>query len=232
MKELEDVRQSIEDILFHWNKVDRDLRNEHLTLLGGYRRADLVEDAVRWDHANAAVNEAVRRREAISAQLTMDKTALKDRLQAFCFTVKGLLAGTEYARLVPRLPFLESSEGLFLKPIDEALRLWTRIDADTPPDGFVPPLRLRDGTDRNAFAAGIAVIRNGYRARDAAAAEERIARKRREALLPGLRARGMQYRNMVKAAYPKDHPMIRTLPKVWPQSPPKKTSSASGPEML
>jgi hypothetical protein len=162
-----------------------------------------------------------KRREAAAAQLTLDKVALKDRLQAFCFTVRGLLAGTEYANMVPRLPFLESSEALFLKPIDDALRLWTLIDTEPPPEGFKPPLVLRDGTDRAAFAAGIAVIRQGYRARDAALAEERLARKRREALLPNLRARAMQYRNMVLASFPKDHYMVKTLPRLWPKPAPQ-----------
>ena len=210
VKTLETALPTLKNLCSHWLRVDLALKPNKAILGGGYDRAAFVADVDGLEETTREIQRRVKTRETAAGRLATDKDALKDRLQSFTRLVRGTLVDSEYARALPRLPLLESNEDLFMRPMEDALALWARIN------GAGSPLVLPDGTHREAFAAGIAVVKSSFRAREAALEEERKARRVREEKVGGLRKRAVQYRQVVLASFPANHMLVKDLPRLWP----------------
>src|SRR4028118_385583 len=146
VKTLETALPTLKNLCSHWLRVDLALKPGKATLGGGYDRITFVADVDVLEEATREIQRRVKTRETAAARLATDKDALKDRLQSFTRLVRGTLADTENARALPRLPLLESNEDLFMRPMEDALALWARINAASL-------MVLPDGTHREAFAA-------------------------------------------------------------------------------
>ncbi|TXT19441.1 MAG: hypothetical protein FD138_4338, partial [Planctomycetota bacterium] len=143
------------------------------------------------------------------------KTAILQKLNQFRGMLRGLLPQTIYPGAAPLVPQLGLAESKFLAPLDDMASLWGRIDADTTVAGFTPPLLLGILT-RAAFITELAGMRTAFAAVALAENDEGIGRKRRDALLPVIRERIVQYRELVAAVLGPTHPLTLSLPVMSP----------------
>ena len=205
------------EILAHWLSVNTELGAppNHLKLQGGFTRADFQ---AMYDALDAALQELVdfeNARETAGNGRDQKKTALMERLSQFRGMLRGLLGQTIYPSAAPLVPQLGLAEGRFLPPFDDMASLWGRIDADTTIAGFTPPLALT-GMTRAQFVAALADLRATFAAVVQAENDEDIGRKRRDAMLPPIRERIVQYRELVAAVLGANHPLTLSLPALSP----------------
>ena len=205
------------EILAHWLSVNAELGAppNHLKLQGGFTRADFQ---AMYDALDAALQELVdfeNARETAGNGRDQKKTALMERLSQFRGMLRGLLGHTIYPSAAPLVPQFGLAEGRFLPPFDDMASLWGRIDADTTIAGFTPPLALT-GMTRAQFVAALADLRAAFAAVVQAENDEDIGRKRRDAMLPLIRERIVQYRELVAAVLGANHPLTLSLPALSP----------------
>ncbi|MBC8116261.1 MAG: hypothetical protein H7062_17880 [Candidatus Saccharimonas sp.] len=204
-------------VLLHWQSVNTELGAppNDLKLQGGFTRAmfQALHDAL-----DAALQELIdieNARETASNSRDQKKEALLLRIAQFRGLLRGLLANTIYPGAAPLTPQFSFSEGRFLAAFDDMSSLWARINADTTIDGFTPPLAL-PGMTFAEFVATLADLRAAYAAVAAAENDEDIGRKRRDAMLPVIRERIIQYRELVAVMFGPDHPLTLSLPALSP----------------
>ncbi len=205
-------------ILAHWLDVNLELGGAaptDLKLQGGFTRTQFQAS---YDALEAALQELVdfeNARETAGNGRDLKKTVLMERLSQFRGMLRGLLGQTIYPSAAPLVPTLGFSEGRFLPPFDDMASLWGRIDADATIAGFTPPLALT-GMTRAQFVAALADLRAAYAAVVQAANDEDIGRRRRDAMLPDIRERIVQYRELVAAILGANHPLTLSLPALSP----------------
>ena len=215
------------EVLAHWLAVNVELGGTvatDLKLQGGFTRAmfqtlyddldSLIQGLVDFENA----------REIGGASRDQTKKTLLERLAQFRGMLRGLLSHTIYPGAAPLVPTFGLSEGKFLTPFDDMASLWGRINADATIAGFTPPLLL-PGLTQAQFVTALADLRAAYAAMVVAENDELIGRKRRDALLPQIRERIVQYRELVAAMLGANHPLTLSLPALTPN--PGSTPTAS-----
>lgn len=209
---------TMSEVLTHWLDVNLELGGTAATdlkLQGGFTRAQF--QTLR-DTLDASLQELVdfeNARETAGNARDQKKSALMERLGQFRGMLRGLLAHTIYPSAAPLVPTFGLAEGRFLPPFDDMASLWGRINADATIAGFTPPLALT-GMTRAQFVAALADLRATYAAVIQAENDEDIGRKRRDALLPDIRERIVQYRELVAAVLGASHPLTLSLPALSP----------------
>lgn len=206
------------EVLNHWDDVNIELGGTpatELKLQGAHTRAlfQLLHDELaalllgQVDLENG--------REIAVNSRDQKKTAILLKLNQFRGMLRGLLPQTIYPGAAPLVPQFGLAESKFLAPFDDMASLWGRIDADTTIAGFTPPLLLVAMT-RAAFLTELAGLRTAYAAVSLAENDEGIGLKRRDALLPVIRERIVQYRELVAAMLGPTHPLTLSLPVMTP----------------
>lgn len=113
-----------------------------LTLRGDVEDADLEAEEARVDLAEA-------------------KALALAQLNLFNLAVRGRMGSSKYARLLADVPGIGDGREIFTKPMNKAVKLWTKINA-TPPVGFSPPLVLADDTTLTVFSATVGALPGIY----------------------------------------------------------------------
>jgi len=205
-------------ILAHWLDVNLELGGAAATdlkLQGGFTRAQFQGLHDTLDAVLQGLVDFENARETAGNARDQKKSALIERLSQFRGMLRGLLAHTIYPSAAPLVPGIGLAEGRFLPPFDDMASLWGRIDADATIAGFTPPLVLT-GMTRAQFVAVLADLRAAYAAVAQAEHDEGISRKRRDVMLPDIRERIVQYRELVAAVFGANHPLTLSLPALSP----------------
>lgn len=208
------------EVLNHWDDVNIELGGTpatELKLQGAHTRAmfQLLHD----DLATLLLGQVdlENGREIAVNSRDQKKTAILLKLNQFRGMLRGLLPQTIYPGAAPLVPQFGLAESKFLAPFDDMASLWGRIDADTTIAGFTPPLLLA-GVARAAFVTELTALRLTYAAVSLAENDEGINLKRRDALLPVIRERIVQYRELVAAMLGPTHPLTLSLPVMTPNA--------------
>lgn len=209
---------TMDEFSAHWSQVNEVLDGEvgELKLQGGYTLSDFDADRAALREAADTLSNAVTLRQLAAAQRDELKEPLRARLAQFRAAVQGFLQGSPYQHALPVLPHQMAVESRYLNPLEDAAHLWERINADTTLDGFTPPFVLMGGYTREDFLIDIAALRAAFLAVHNALGSERLARERRDTLLPPIRQRLNQYRAAVRASFPTGAAMVQSLPVLTP----------------
>ena len=202
---------TIQQFTNHWTQVNVELAATPLILTGGYALANLQTERANLETAILAVTPADNVRANTATDRDIKKNAVRSRLAQFRALVPGVMAGSIYVRNVPKMPRFTINEAQYLQPFDDMANVWSQINA-APPPGFTAPLTLQGGYTQAAFVAELAVLRAAYIAAGNAIANARIARERRDLLLPGIRTRLQQYRTVARGRIPATSPLLNTIP--------------------
>lgn len=213
---IETYLPTMDEFLAHWTQVNAALGTSPLTLQGGYGRADLLTDRTNLAALIASVGVADSGQQMAAAGRDAAKMTVRPRVAQFRGAVKGLLPGTPFEAALPVQPLAGAVASRFLKPLDDMASLWTAINTTSPAFPVTNPLKLAGGYVQAQFATDVAMLRTQYAAVGQADQTAKLARDRRDAVLPGIKARLIQYRNAVVSAFPPGSPLILSLPAVTP----------------
>lgn len=207
---------TMQEFVTHWSNVNVALGASPLLLKGGYSLSSLTTERAEIQNLITTVESVNNNRQIAAANRDAKKSAITGRIGQFRAAVKYQVNGSAYVAALPVVPDIKRAEGIFLRPLDDMATLWFRVNNDENISGFAPPLTLLGGYDLVAFAAELDQLRDAYSAVSAADIEAKLARKRRDALLPTARTRMLQYRTAVLAKFGPDDPFTLSLPKYSP----------------
>ena len=207
---------TMQEFLAHWDQVNAALAPSPLVLPGGYGRAALQADYTALTTAiTTAENEALVK-DAAAATRDTQRVAAREKLLQFRNAVDYLLAGTSFARTLPTLPPERANPAATLKPFQEAIGLWTRINVSPVTADFTPPLTLQGGTTLAQFTTDVTALQDAFNAVTSTEQTAGLARDNRDALLTPIREHLVSYRKAVIATFPKNSPLVQRLPAISP----------------
>ena len=206
---------TMQQFIAHWNFVNAALAPAALTLANGYSRTDLVTDFNSL--SNLLTRIAVDESNLIKARhsLLTGKTALRVRLKQFRDTILSRLPDPAYTAALPTLPGLSAIESRFLRPFDEAVNLWTRLN-NTPPPGFAAPLVLPGNYTLAAFQTDLTALRSTYQALLTQQGILQSDVQARNALFDAVKPRLKQYRAAVPSVLLPPNALLRCIPRFSP----------------
>lgn len=214
--------------LTHWTQWNTVTATNN-ALPGGFKIGDL--QTMRDDLQTAITAVETPRNQLQNAAGARDskKGPQMERVRQFRARVLGEMGGSQYANSLPRIPSFNSGEGVFLRALDDMQSLWVQINA-APPAGFTAPLKLVGNYTAANHAADIASLRSSYNAYNVALQTVELRLSERNALLPPLKARLIQYRQVIQGSFPAGNALILSLPRVSPApgSTPKAVGNLSG----
>lgn len=139
------------------------------------------------------------------------RAALRTRVTQLRAGVQGILLGTRYVGMLPRLPASNAGEGVFLRGLEDCASLWEQINADTTL-GALTPLLLPTSYTQAQFADELTALRGHCQSAAQNREHARTLRAGRTARRKVLLARLTQYRKVLVARLPAGHPLLGTVP--------------------
>ena len=201
----------------HWTAVNATLGATPLKLKGTYALADFTADRAALQAAITALEAPSNALAAAISDRDIKKAAIKPRVLQFRNALGYYLLGNPLQNSLPSQPSFATVESRFLKPLDDMAALWAQVNA-LPASGagsiagFTPPLLLINAYPIATFTADLAALRAAYLAVSNAQVNLKIAREKRDVLLPNLRTRMEQYRKAILALYAPADPFVMSLP--------------------
>ncbi len=207
---------TIDEFIGHWTDVDAALPPLNpLVLTALYSLGSLQADrdalAVRITELTQAINVV----EGNRTDRDLQRPPMKARMRQLGNFINGFIPDSVYTGQVPRLIADRANSGKWINAMDDHEHLWTTIEA-SPPAGFVPPISLNGPYLIAAFSADVLALKGVYTSLTQAEQDEDRERDERDELYLAVRARLVQYRRAVPGLFPKDHPLVTSLPKLTP----------------
>jgi hypothetical protein len=116
---------------------------------------------------------------------------------------------------IPDLIQMDEAQGKWLIAMRDNVELWVDVNAN-PPAGFTPPLTLTGGYLVAAFTTDCNALETTLS--DLTQAEKHVDTllKTRDSLFLAIRDQLVLYRTAVEGMFPSGHPLILSLPRVYP----------------
>lgn len=202
----------LDQFLAHWAQVNAQLGPAPLVLKGGFTRADLQSARDGLLAAQTPIESAANALQMAQAHRDSLRLALLPLARQLRAAVRDRLAGTPYERALPTLPAARAPQTRFLQPLGDMADLWTRINADAALPDVPRPLVLPGGGTAAQLTGQVDALRAAWAAVAEAEGTLRLMRNRRDALLPGLRARLLEYRRAIAGRLVPADPLAASLP--------------------
>ena len=207
---------TIDEFIGHWIDVDAALDPlTPLVLTGGYSLASLQADRDALATRITELTQAINVVEGHRTDRDLQRPPVKARMRQLGNYIRGILSASVYTGQIPRLIDDRSNAGKWINAMDDHEHLWTQIEA-APPAGFVPPLLLNGAYAIANFTADVVALKGVFTSLVQAEQDEDREREEREELYLAIRARLVQYRRAVPGLFPKEHPLVTSLPKLSP----------------
>ena len=206
--DISDAKEIFDGIAKHWRNSNQSLSGPGIVLKGEYLVSAFELGIEQFDLLGADIDTIVEQRDRASENLWLYKTNMRVIMQRFAFLVRGL--HPDYAKDLPALPDVRSHEAKFMASVDKTHLVWKRINR-------VSPIIMPDGTTLEAFIQGINVIRQAFKARERAFAQERHQRSVRRQHHQAQINRAVQYRSIVRGTFGEESVLSKTLPYLWPK---------------
>ena len=207
---------TIDEFIGHWTDVNDALPVlTPLVLTGGYALASLQTDRTALATRITELTQSINVVEGHRTDRDLQRPPMKARMRQLGNYVRGLLSASVYTGQIPRLIDNRANSGKWIVAMDDHEHLWTTIEA-SPPAGFVPPLLLNGPYAVAAFTADVLALKATFTSLTQAEQDEDRERDERDELYLAIRARLVQYRRAVPGLFPKDHPLVTSLPKLTP----------------
>jgi len=137
-------------------------------------------------------------------------------MRQFSAAVRGLHAGTIFAKQLVRLPDLSSGLAQWISPMDHVASLWADLNAD------VGPLVLTGGYTQAQFAIDNAALKTLYTNFGEAERLYREALLKRDAKFAEVYSKLVLYRQAIQGSFAMGDPYLDTLPRLTRKRKPKK----------
>ena len=209
--------RTAQDINTHWQQANTASPGSPITLKGSYTLAQFQAEATAFSSKIDQTRAERLRRDMAAGQRSVQKGAVRESLTRFRAAVTNQLMGTPYAGNLPTLPAFSVDESGYKEPFLKMQERWRVIDnlGVTVPD-FTSPLVLGNGLTIDGFVDQLTGLDDSYRALDKSDTLLETFRRERDALMPILKARIVQYKNALVDRFGKDHPLVQSLPALSP----------------
>ena len=217
---------TLQEFAAHWANVNATIApNGPFLLSGGVTRDQFIAAQV---FLASASNDVIAKENAATTAgglLETRRNALQPRVVQFNLSVRGLLPGTGYDKSLPKAPQVNVSQALFARALEDMRQLWQTINsvgASVP--GFNPPLTLAGNYTYDIFNAEYTALITQAKNKENVDKDAKVSREKRNALMPGLRVRMVEYRKRLPAIVGMDSPLAASMPRITPK--PGSTPSA------
>jgi hypothetical protein len=209
--------RTAEEINTHWQQANIAAGATHITLKGGYTLAQFQVDLTTFSNKIDQTRAERFQRDIAAAQRNIQKGNVRDSLTRFRAAITNRLMGTPYASNLPTLPVLTADESTYKEPFLKMQERWRGIDnlSNSLPD-FTAPLVLGNGLTIDAYTDQLMELDAAYRSLDRSDTLLETLRRERDALMPILKQRVVQYKNALIDRFGKDHPLVKSLPALSP----------------
>ena len=211
---------TIQLFLAHWAQVNAALpsplvlADEEGVAAGRARLEQLLADLRA---GQAEVIDKLNDRELARGDIEIKKRRLLALLNEFNARLDAFWARSVFVKLRPGAPGIGEGLERFLRPVEDAARLWLKLEAEPAPPGVVLPLALSDGTDLAAFTGLIADLRAAFQAERLALLEAQIARHARDVAKTRAYELLKLYRTAVSAVCRPGEPVLDCMPRLTPE---------------
>lgn len=205
-----------DEFLAHWPQVNTSLGTA-MSLTGNYLVAGLTSDRGALATQLAAVEAAVNNNQGAIAQRDTLRASVKERMRQFNQAVRGLFAGSNYVRMLPRIPSINAAPGLWMKAMADMNNVWTQINAIAPVPISAPiPLILTGGFTLAGFTTDQGALNTAFTNIETTLNQVGSAIGHREALWNPIYARLRQYRLAVQGRFATGAALLNSLPALTP----------------
>lgn len=216
--------RTAEDIITHWQQANAStsailisIDENPITLKGGYTLAQFQTEIASFSAKIDQTRAERFQRDMAAAQRNIQKGLVRDSLTRFRAAVTNQLMGTPYASNLPTLPVLTADESKYKEPFLKMQERWRGIDSlGVSIADFSAPLVLGNGLTIDGFVDQLAELDTAYRALDRSDTLLETLRRERDALMPVLKERVVQYKNALIDRFGKTHPLVQSLPALSP----------------
>jgi hypothetical protein len=206
-----------EDIDTHWQQADSAASGSDITLKGGYTLASFQADIASFSNKLSQARAERQQRDMAAGQRNVKKGLVRDALTRFRAAVTNQLMGTPYAANLPTLPAVNVDESGYKEAFLKMVERWRVINGlgNTVAD-FTAPLILGNGLTLAAFEIELQELDAAYRLVSRTDTVLETLRRERDALMPVLKDRIVQYKNALIDKFGKTHPLVQSLPALSP----------------
>lgn len=204
---------TVQAFIAHWEQANAALGASDVVLPDGTTLAafeSLDEDLLA---KRAQVQDRLNDREIARGDLDNQKQAMLDRVVQFNEKVRAFFAGSKWIGALPNAPQLNSAQGRFVDPVDDASNLWAKVNADP---GTVTPVTLLGGYDQATFATDAQNLKAAFSTLNAADTTLRVTREERNVLQDQIYAVLKSYRLVVPTLFAKDSAIVESMPRLSP----------------
>jgi hypothetical protein len=206
----------IDEFAAHWPAVNTSL-GAPLALSGNYLVAALGTDRTALAAAITALEPAINANEGAIADRDTKRAAIKERMRQFNQVVRGFFPGSQFQRMLPKIPTFTAGPGVWTKAMADMNNIWSQINAMSPiPVGAPVPLLLVGGYSLANFTADQAALNTAFTAIETTEAVVTTAIKSRDAVWFPIYQRLKQYRLAVQGRFAPGAPLLLSLPALTP----------------
>jgi hypothetical protein len=211
---------TIDEFVGHWTDVDAELvalggLGSELKLTGPYALTDLQAHRTELASKMTVLETELNDVETLRGQRDNQKEPLHEFMRQFNGLVRSQLRDSSYVAALRDTVHMNDNPGKWIIAMDDIANLWADINA-APPAGFTGPLLLAGGYAVATFVTDIAALKTTFE--DLSHADQHVDQvlQEREEIFRAIRERLVQYRGVVESSFAADHPLVLSLPRVYP----------------
>jgi hypothetical protein len=215
---------SINEFLPHWAAVDTARSGIGLTVrISGHNtpvgRSELFGWRDELTAYAAGIEDRILDRDLTSSRVKLLRGELHERLNQFNRKSRSVLARTEFAMNLPKVPALTVGESRLFLSLNEMNSLWRQINTRALAgeiEGVTQPFTLLDDYSHAQFEAALGKLRVGYEQVLQHEQELRLTRTRRNLIQDKVYATLREYRAAVRGEFAAEDALVLTLPRLSP----------------
>jgi len=148
--------------------------------------------------------------------IVLQKIELLERFNQFTTALDAYWQNTIFALARPLAPGLTYGQELFSRPLGDAMKLWTKMNAALAPVGVTLPLTLKGGMAVGDFASAISALQFAYDDEQNKDQDVILERGNRNTIQAGLYDIMKSYREVVPKKLEDFPVLVETMPRLTP----------------
>ncbi len=199
----------------HWVQVNAFLTGVPLAPLilpGPFTQTDynaLIDTA---ESVINAVSQMQTEVDEAANTIKLSKGPVMERFKQLRKAFDAFLAGTKYAKTLPVTPRSGTAGPDWVKPLEQALKLWADVNADASLTAITRPLTLAGGYTQAQFSTDALALRDAIKLRAAIPTTLEPMQNDRDSLMRQLKDRAVAYRAAVESQLEPTNPLYLSLP--------------------
>jgi hypothetical protein len=207
-----------DEFIAHWTAVNTAI-NPDVTLSGNYGITAFNTSRTNLAAAITAVVAAVNANQGEIAIRDNLRASVKERIRQFNQFVRGAFPASNFANMLPAIPQMTSTAGIWMKAMADVNNVWTQINAVMPvPPGAPIPLILTGTYTLAMFTTDQAALNASFTAIETTQTNVETAIRDRDVIWKANYNRMKEYRLTVQGRFNSADALYLSLPILTPAS--------------